>query len=240
MTDLGSEAALRLLELGALEIQGRILSASNATFVGTVRQGDLAAECVYKPVRGERPLEDFPDRTLARRERAAFLVSESSGWSVVPPTVLRRDGPFGAGMAQLWIDIDESADVWAMVGQPDERLRRIALFDVVVNNADRKGGHLLPTADGHVYGVDHGICFAVEPKLRTVLWDWRGMPIAPVELDVLRRLRVALDGPLCEALLRLLTEGEVRATVARLERLLATGRFPEPDPYRMVVPWPPF
>ena len=240
MTGPDGDATLRLLERGDLALEGRIVAASNASFLGTVREGDASATCVYKPVRGERPLEDFPDGTLWKRERAAFLVSEASGWGIVPPTVLRDDGPFGEGMAQLWIDVDENVDVWRLVHEDDERLRRIVLFDAAVNNADRKGGHLLPAPDGHLYGVDHGICFAAEPKLRTILWDWRGDPIAPDELEVLRSLRVKLDGPLCEALQLLISPAEMRALVARVDRLLRTKRFPEPDPYRMAVPWPPF
>jgi len=205
-----------------------------------VTDGVMSATCIYKPVRGERPLEDFPDGTLWKRERAAYLVSEASGWEIVPPTVTRDSGPFGEGMTQLWIDVDETADVWKMVNEPDDRLRRIALFDAVVNNADRKGGHLLPTSSGHVYGVDHGICFAAEPKLRTILWDWRGEPIEAAELEVLRSLRAKLDGPLCQALQMLIAPAEMRAMNARLDRLIRTKVFPQPDPYRMAVPWPPF
>ena len=135
----------------------------------------LAAECVYKPVAGERPLWDFPDGTLAGREVSAYLVSEATGWRVVPPTVL-RDGPFGPGMVQLWMDVDPTST--CRVRPPRHpALRRMAVFDAVVNNADRKGGHILPTPDGHVYGVDHGICFSVEPKLRTLLWRWAGKPL---------------------------------------------------------------
>jgi uncharacterized repeat protein (TIGR03843 family) len=240
MNGLDRDVALRLLEHGKLTVQGRIVAASNASFLGTVRDGNASATCVYKPVRGERPLEDFPDGTLWKRERAAYLMSEASGWDIVPPTVTRDDGPFGEGMAQLWIDVDEDADVWKMVNQPDDRLRRIALFDAAVNNADRKGGHLLPTPGGQVYGVDHGICFAAEPKLRTILWDWRGEPIAPAELAVLRSIRAKLDGPLCDALQRLISPAEMRALSARLDRLIRTNVFPQPDPYRMAVPWPPF
>src|SRR5258706_8985525 len=138
MTGLERETALRLLERGELTVQGRVVAASNATFLGTVRDGDASATCIYKPVRGERPLDDFPDGTLWKRERAAYLVSEATGWDIVPPTVTRDDGPFGQGMTQLWIEVDEDADVWAMVNEPDVRLRRIALFDAAVNNADRK------------------------------------------------------------------------------------------------------
>jgi uncharacterized repeat protein (TIGR03843 family) len=234
------DGTLRLLERGELTVQGRLVAASNATFLGTVTDGAATVSCIYKPLRGERPLEDFPDGTLWKRERAAYLVSEASGWDIVPPTAARADGPFGEGIAQLWIDVDEGADVWKMVNQPDERLRRIALFDAAVNNADRKGGHLLPVSGGHVYGVDHGICFAAEPKLRTILWDWRGEAIAPAELDVLRSLRAKLDGPLCEALQRLISPAELRALNMRIDRLIRTKVFPQPDPYRMAVPWPPF
>jgi hypothetical protein len=240
MTPAARDAALRLLAEGEMTIEGRIVAASNATFLGTVTAGDEAVTCVYKPVRGERPLEDFPDGTLWKRERAAYLVSEATGWDIVPPTVTREDGPFGAGMAQLWIVVDEAADVWSIVNAPDPRLRRIALFDAAVNNADRKGGHLLPARDGTLYGVDHGICFAAEPKLRTILWDWRGEPIEDPELAVLRSLRAKLDGPLCQALQELLDPAEMRALEIRVDRLLRTKVFPQPSPDRMAVPWPPF
>lgn len=223
-----------------MTLQGRIVAASNATFLGTVTLGDDSVTCVYKPVRGERPLDDFPTGTLWKRERAAYLVSEATGWNIVPPTVTRDDGPFGAGMAQLWIDVDPAADVWTVVNTPDARLRRIALFDAAVNNADRKGGHLLPTVDGDLYGVDHGICFAAEPKLRTILWDWRGEPITVGELTVLRSLRATLDGPLCVELQALLAPAEMRAFETRVDRLLRTKVFPQPNPDRMAVPWPPF
>ena len=235
---------LRILGEGELEIVGRLVDASNAVLYCRVRgAGPGGAEatlaCVYKPVRGERPLWDFPVGTLANRERAAYLVSEAAGWAIAPPTVL-RDGPFGRGMVQLWVEVDETADVVDMVRRSDRRLRRIALFDAVVNNADRKGGHLLPVRGGHVHGVDHGICFAVEPKLRTVLWGWRGRPLGTRERATLERLRTALDGELGAGLRELLSRREVDATSRRIDDLLATGRFPEPDPGRPVIPWPPF
>jgi len=240
MDSAAREAALTLLEEGELRIAGRIVQASNATFLGTVTQGETVWTCVYKPVRGERPLDDFPDGTLGKRERAAFLVSDRCGWDVVPPTVLRETGPYGPGMAQLWIDLDATADIIAMVNGDDPRLRTMAVFDTVVNNADRKGGHILPTPDGHVYGVDHGICFAAEPKLRTILWGWRGHALVEDELMLLRRTRAALDGPLGDELRSLLARAELRALALRIDALLAGGCFPLPDPYRMVVPWPPF
>jgi uncharacterized repeat protein (TIGR03843 family) len=200
-------------------------------------RGRGAVPVIYKPIRGERPLWDFPPRTLALREAAAFLVSEAGGWGIVPPTVL-RGGPFGRGMVQAWIDVDATADPIAMVQSGHRALRPMALFDAVVNNADRKIGHLLPLGDGHVHGVDHGICFAVAPKLRTVLWHWRGEPLRVSERAFLRRVRKALDGPLAEPLVALLAPDELRALYARIDGLLASGVFPQPDPDRPVVPWP--
>ena len=202
---LEREAALRLLRDGELTVVGRLLSASNATFFCMVGgRGDdpattIAASCVYKPIRGERPLYDFPDGTLACREVAAHAVSEASGWDIVPPTVM-RDGPFGEGMVQLWVEIDESIDVAALVGSNNPALRRIAVLDAVLNNADRKGGHLLPLPDGSIQGIDNGLCFAVEPKLRTVLWRWRGQALTDDERTVLGRLRDRISDDLGEAL----------------------------------------
>ena len=236
--------ALRMLREGQLRPVGRLADASNATlFCHVAGPGPDGAEielaCVYKPVRGERPLWDFPAGTLANREYAAFLVSEAAGWAIAPPTLL-RDGPFGPGMVQLWVDVDEAVDVVDLVRRSDERLRPIALFDAVVNNADRKGGHLLPVPGGHVHGVDHGICFAAEPKLRTILWGWRGSPIAGPERTTLERLGTALAGDLGARLRELLAGREVRAVGNRIEHLLSTGCFPEPDPERPAIPWPPF
>lgn len=226
---------------GELELDGRLVDASNASFVGFAR-GDGSAEirCVYKPIAGEAPLWDFPDGTLAHREVAAYLVSEAAGWAVVPVTVFRDDGPFGAGMAQQWIDVDEGYDLVAALRSGTPALRRIALFDAVVNNTDRKGGHLLPLPDGRLLGVDHGVCFSVEPKLRTILWGWRGTPLSDQEVAELSDLRVALGGPLQGSLEAHLHEDEIAATVARVDLLLADPRFPMPNPDWPAVPWPPF
>jgi uncharacterized repeat protein (TIGR03843 family) len=231
--------ALRLLCDGELDLEGRLLDASNVTLVGTVRTGTLAAECVYKPVAGERPLWDFPDGTLAGREISAFLVSEATGWRVVPPTVL-RDGPFGPGMVQIWMDGDERVDLGAFVRRDDPQLRRMAVYDAVVNNADRKGGHIIPMPDGHVYGVDHGICFSVEPKLRTLLWRWAGKPLPGEAIEMLDRLVDELRHDLGEQLHEHLTRREVRATQQRVAELLRTGRHPEPNGDWPALPWPPF
>jgi uncharacterized repeat protein (TIGR03843 family) len=231
--------ALCLLRDGVIDLEGRLLDASNVTLVGTVRTGALAAECVYKPVAGERPLWDFPDGTLAGREISAFLVSEATGWQVVPPTVL-RDAQFGPGMVQLWIDGDDDVDLPAFVRRDLPALRRMAVFDAVVNNADRKGGHIIPTPSGHVYGVDHGICFSVEPKLRTLLWRWAGKPLPTEAIEVLERLADELRGDLGEELHEHLTRTEVRRTQQRVAELLRTGRHPEPSGEWPALPWPPF
>jgi hypothetical protein len=230
---------LRLLREGDLEIEGRLIDASNATLYCTVSLDGQSAACVYKPIAGERPLWDFPDGTLAARELAAYLVSVETGWDVVPPTVM-RDGPYGPGMAQLWIDVDESVDLNALVRSTIEPLRRMAVFDAVVNNADRKGGHLLPVPGGHVYGVDHGVCFSADDKLRTLLWAWRGKKLTAEAVGVLTHLRLALDGDLGSALHELLTRTEVACTRRRVERLLSTGRHPMPSGDWPPMPWPPF
>jgi hypothetical protein len=242
---IDTAASIEVLTEGEIEIAGRILSSSNhAMFARVTRvcpppEAPVVVNAIYKPIAGERPLDDFPDETLGRREVAAFLVSEAIGWSIVPPTVL-RDGPFGDGSLQLWIDLDQTVDVVAMVVGDDPRLRRIAVFDAAVNNTDRKGGHLLPVAGGHVYGVDHGVCFSSVPKLRTVLWGWRGQSLAPDELDGLARLQAALRGDLARDLAGLLSRGEIAATRRRVDGLLETRRFPLPRPDWPAIPWPPF
>jgi hypothetical protein len=233
-----AEARALLLE-GEIDLEGRLLDASNVTLIGTIRTAALEAECVYKPVAGERPLWDFPDGTLAGREVSAALVSEATGWRVVPPTVL-RDGPFGPGMLQLWVDGDPAVDLAAFVRQDHPALRRMAVFDAVVNNADRKGGHIIPMPDGHVYGVDHGICFSVDPKLRTLLWRWAGRPLPAEAVEVLERLQDGLLGDLGEQLHEHLTRREVRRTQQRVAELLRTGRHPEPSGDWPALPWPPF
>ena len=188
---------------------------------------------------GERPLWDFPDGTLAGRELSAYLVSVATGWEIVPPTVM-RDGPFGPGMCQLWVDVDEDVDLAALARSDHPDLRRMAVFDAVVNNADRKGGHLLPTPDGRVHGVDHGVCFSAEDKLRTLLWQWRSLPLPDEAVEVLSRVRADLEGRLGDGLREHLTGREVRATVRRVDRLLASGVHPEPSPDWPAIPWPPF
>lgn len=261
------QAALALLAEGELEVVGRLRAASNATLYCQVSLGATSAACVHKPVAGERPLWDFPDGTLASRERAAYLVSEATGWRIVPPTVL-RDGPYGPGMCQLWIEADADErmvglvrghtppDGWfavaealladdqpaVLIHRDDQRLRQVALFDAVINNADRKGGHVLVAADGHLYGIDHGVSFAVEDKLRTLLWGWAQEPLTEAELAVLARLEAALDSaasPLRSALSDLLDQAELAATLDRVRELRAARQLPAPAEDRPAVPWPP-
>ncbi|MEU4803788.1 SCO1664 family protein [Actinosynnema sp. NPDC023587] len=248
-----------------MEVRGRLVDASNATLLCTIGLDGMSARCVYKPVRGERPLWDFPDGTLAGREVAAYLVSEAAGFGLVPPTVLRA-GPFGSGMVQLWVETRENDDLvdivpvdevrpgWLPVlrahdrfGDPavlvhadHPRVRLMAAFDAVVNNADRKGGHVLHSDDGAVYGVDHGICLHSDDKLRTVLWGWLGEALPGDAVEALRRLRSGLAGAVGESLHEHLTRAEVRALAERVDKLLAAGVYPEPSQEWPSIPWPAF
>ena len=260
------DATLATLRDGELDLIGRLVGSSNNAMVvrvrppgsrapaapavaatgGTEEADSVAVElgpgellAVWKPTRGEQPLFDFPIGTLTRREVSAYLVSEATGWGIVPPTLLRQ-GPYGEGSLQHWIDVDESVDVVQLVVDADPRLRRIALFDAIVNNTDRKGGHLLPVPGGHLHAVDHGVTFSVVPKLRTLLWAWEGEPLEPDEVAVVDRVRLALGAELGFALRELLFGPEVDATRERAEALLAAGVFPSPNPDWPAIPWPPF
>ena len=277
--EVGLSSGTAALTHGELAVRGRIRDASNAVlYCETVYEG-VTVPCVYKPVSGERPLWDFPDGTLAQREVAAYLVSEATGWGLVPPTVL-RDGPYGEGMVQLWIESApespdgegdgagdgddagallalteelEPAAGWKAVVQAeiengrtallvhadDLRLRRLAVLDAVINNADRKGGHLLTAADGRLYGIDHGVTFHTEDKLRTLLWGWAGEPLPAEAVTVLAGLAAELDGPLGQALGGLITAAETEAVRARVGTLLATGVHPAPGGRWPSIPWPP-
>ncbi len=237
---------LEILRDGVIDVVGRVIGSSNNALLVTVAcssPGPGATEAlaaIYKPTAGERPLDDFPDGTLTRREVAAWHVSEASGWHIVPPTVL-RDGPFGEGMVQAYVESDPAVDVVELITSADPRLRRMAVLDAAINNTDRKGGHILPVDGGrHIHGVDHGVCFSPVPKLRTVLWAWRGQRLASDELEGLRRIRESLGGDLGVTLRTLLGRTEVRATVRRVDALLASERFPLPSPTWPAIPWPPF
>jgi uncharacterized repeat protein (TIGR03843 family) len=228
-----------MLANGTLEVEGRLVAASNTTLYCTVRHGEREAACVYKPVAGERPLWDFPTGSLAGREVSAYLLSAAAGWYLVPPTVY-RDGPFGPGMCQLWIETDESVDIIALARSSNHpALREMAVFDAVINNADRKIGHLLPDREGHLYGCDHGVCFSKDYKLRTVLWQWRGRALPDTAVAALQRVQGALAGSLCTRISEWLTPDEVEAARQRVDLLLQHRVHPFPPEDWPAVPWPP-
>lgn len=232
------ERVLRLLAEGEIELHGSFPWSSNYTFLVSVSDGDLAVMAVYKPTRGERPLWDFPEGTLALREMAAYVVSEALGWQLVPPTVL-RDGPHGSGAVQLYIDADAQEHYFTFGPHHPREAQQIALFDAVVNNADRKAGHCLIDAQGHIWAIDHGVCFSPEPKLRSVIWDYAGQPIPPDLLQDLGSLQTRLgqDGELTRVLARLLDSEEISALQRRLDDLIQRGHLPLPGPQRH-YPWP--
>ncbi|MCC3271110.1 SCO1664 family protein [Arthrobacter gengyunqii] len=251
-------------DLGTAELTltGRITTASNATFLGSIG----GAAVVYKPMAGEKPLWDFPDGFLAHREVAAYLVSETLGWNIVPRTFL-RDGPLGEGMVQLWqhtdpeqtaVDLvaaddvpgtgwkevlegeDQNGRIVALIHEDTPALRRMAVFDVLVNNADRKGDHILAMGGGHRYGVDHGLTFHSDHKLRTVLWGWIGEELTAEELEGIDRILEGLRGKLGSELSELLTAEEIASLAARCARLRSAGQFPAPSGGMPAVPWPLF
>jgi uncharacterized repeat protein (TIGR03843 family) len=228
---------IALLERGDLEVLGLLPRASNFTFLARVRDGKEQTLAVYKPRSGEAPLWDFEEGTLAAREVAAFVVAEALGWPWVPPTVL-RDGPHGPGSVQRFVAFDQDQHYLTMRNERPDEFRRIALFDLVANNADRKSGHCLLAEDGRIFVVDHGVCFHEQPKLRTVIWDFVGEPIPEDLRTDLRALErnLAAD-PFRGRLERLLTPAEIDAMARRVTGLVTSGRFPEPGPGRP-YPWP--
>ncbi len=257
-------AVADIITRGEITVTGRLTDASNLTLLGEATLDGLTIPCIYKPVRGERPLWDFPDGTLAERELAAFLVSHAAGWNCVPLTVI-RDGPYGPGMVQRWIEdadpdqvvdlvpidaipagwlpvlraVDTDGDPVAVVHADNPALAVLAGFDAVVNNADRKGSHVLPTADGRILGVDHGLCFHTDDKLRTILWGWAGKPLPQQVIDGIERLRTELDGELGDRLDELITTAEMAALRVRLAELSVTRVFPRAPGHRTPIPWPP-
>lgn len=261
--------ALDVLAFGEIEIEGRLVDASNLALLGWLELDDLRTRVIYKPVQGETSLWDFPDGTLAEREAASFVLSAVGGWNLVPPTVL-REGPLGPGSVQLWVDVVEGAtsglvdvmtpaelapgwlpvfegelaDGTAVVVAHADRpeLASAAVFDVVINNADRKGSHLVLDQNGSLWGFDHGVSCHAEPKLRTVLWGWAGQPLPEAELARLESLSGWLStprGPLSRTLAELLSPAELDALGKRIAVLLTTGRFPGPSSRGPAVPWPP-
>jgi len=229
----------RILKEGDLVVTGRLIDASNATLLAESTFGDQSIKCIYKPIAGERPLWDFPDGNLAQREFAAYLISEYLQMHIVPLTIL-RDGPFGQGMVQEWIDIDVEVDLAEFFSQDDPQLRKMALFDAVINNTDRKIGHLLPNPEGKLYGCDHGVTFHHEYKLRTVLWQWAGSDLSKEELNSLESLQEILESDENALLQSLITPVEVVALQSRIQELIKMRCFPLPSTEWPAIPWPAF
>jgi len=252
MTDVAP--LLSSLETGPISIQGQFIEGTNYTFLVEIKHAELTLNGVYKPVRGERRLWDFPALSLAGREVAAYVLSKALGWGLVPPTVYREEGPLGPGSVQLFVQHDPNYHYFNL-SEPDRQLLRPAvLFDVLANNADRKGSHILlgegaerrPTfRPRHIWLIDHGVCFHVEEKLRTVVWDFAGEPVPKdllSDVNALRRDLKSTRGTKSELamhLKRYINAAEVAAIVRRADAILASGHFPEPDPYRRCYPWPP-
>lgn len=236
---MATDDSFLTLTHGDLQVTGRLVDASNATLYATATRGAHSLVCIYKPIAGERPLWDFPDGCLAHREYAAFVVSEFLGLDLVPLTIL-RDGPYGPGMVQQWIDIDEGIDLSQFFSTDHPRLRAMALFDAIINNTDRKIGHLLPLDQERVLGCDHGVTFHSDDKLRTVLWQWAGESFNADEIKVLEIAITQINADLGDLLAPLLTEIEIRQIERRVTDLLNSGTFPLPNPDWPAVPWPAF
>lgn len=228
------KGAADLILNGELTVVGRLVDASNATLLAQVVGSDPIIEVIYKPVAGERPLWDFPDGNLAFREYSAYLLSDLAKFNIVPYTVL-REGPFGFGMVQEWIHIDDSVDVVEFGQSDDAQLRKLALFDAIINNTDRKFGHLLVDINGTLKGCDHGVSFHSEDKLRTVLWQFANEKFSTNEIALLNNVK-GLDLDLFK---EYLTPDEIGALSRRIEQLATNGIFPEPSQSWPAVPWPP-
>lgn len=236
-----SDQTLAALENGDLSPEGKFLWGSNYTLLLSVKHQGQTFRAVYKPVTGERPLWDFPEASLAGREVSAYLVSEALDWNLVPPTVYREDGPYGPGSLQLFIEHDPDYHYFQFSEDDRQRLHPVVIFDFLINNADRKGSHLLIDPEKHLWLIDHGICFHVDYKLRTVIWDFAGEPIPPDLCADLTRLQETLtqDSDLWSHLGQHLSSFELNALSGRAAFLNGTGRFPKPKPNSRPYPWPP-
>lgn len=229
----------KVLADGELIVTGRLIDASNATLLAQCTLENEIVKCIYKPIAGERPLWDFQDGNLAQREFAAYLISEYLEMHIVPLTIL-RDGPFGIGMVQEWIDIDQDIDLAEFFSQDDPQLRKMALFDAVINNTDRKIGHLLPHPDGRLFGCDHGVTFHHEYKLRTVLWQWAGSDLTEDEISSLQALQEILETDESGTLQSLITQTELLSLKSRIDALIKDRSFPLPSTDWPAIPWPAF
>lgn len=224
-----------LLHVGDLKVLGRLVDASNATLLCEI-EGETTLKVIYKPAAGERPLWDFPDGNLAGREVAAFRLSELLELHVVPETIL-RDGPFGPGSVQRWVEVNEDIDLGEYANSDDQQIRKIAFLDLLLNNTDRKFGHLLPAEDGSIFACDHGLTFHVEDKLRTVLWQFAGDPFTTDETELLNRVIADIDR---SQFASIITDEEIDALIGRASSHLNLGSFPFPSGDWPAVPWPPF
>lgn len=223
------------LSIGDIKVIGRLIDASNATLMGEIVSPNLSIKVIYKPIAGEKPLWDFQDGNLAFREYCAFLVSDLAGFNIVPATIL-RDGPFGLGMVQQWIEIDRTVDVVEFGQSEDRQLRKLALFDSIINNTDRKYGHLLIDSDKKLFGCDHGVSFHSQNKLRTVIWQFAGEKFTTEEMALLERTREVDFNGVFE---NYLTDIEISAFLDRINALIASGTFPFPSDEWPAIPWPP-
>jgi uncharacterized repeat protein (TIGR03843 family) len=236
---LTDPAVPRVLATGELEVLGLLPNASNHTFLARARREDEDMLGVYKPRRGETPLWDFPEGTLCAREVATYVVARTVGWPNVPATLL-RDGPYGIGSLQRFVPSDPEEHYFTLQERFSAEFRRVAAFDLVINNADRKAGHCLLGEDGRIYVVDHGVCFSEEPKLRTVIWDFIGDSLEDAVRADLRRLAGEVrEGPLRDELANLLSEPELEALGSRAREVAAMERLPEPGEDHRPFPWPP-
>ncbi len=240
-TTVDKDLIIEALYNGTFSVNGQFVSGSNYTFLADLTYNTLSFQVVYKPVRGEQPLWDFPHGSLARREVAAYLVSETLGWELVPPTVLRKDGPLGAGSIQYYVEHDPNDHYFNFEEEERQRLRPVVVFDLIINNADRKGGHILRDEHDHLWLIDHGLCFHAEEKLRTVVWDFSGEEIPDDMMAAVSQLTDQLKegGKLHSALQTYLRPAEITAMQARTRRLCEVGRFPAPPASRRSYPWPP-
>ena len=223
------------LSIGDIKVIGRLIDASNATLMGEIVSPNSSIKVIYKPIAGEKPLWDFQDGNLAFREYCAFLVSDLAGFNIVPATIL-RDGPFGLGMVQQWIEIDKTVDVVEFGQSEDSQLRELALFDSIINNTDRKYGHLLINSDKKLFGCDHGVSFHSQNKLRTVIWQFAGEKFTTEEVALLERTREVDFNGVFE---KYLTDIEISAFSDRINTLIASGTFPLPSDEWPAIPWPP-
>jgi hypothetical protein len=242
MSTLPIVQVLNLLKTGEIDLEGEFVHGYNYTFLVKVKTGEGEPFfAVYKPQQGEQPLWDFPSNTLAHREAAAFLVSQALGWDLVPPTVYRADGPFGPGSLQLYIEHDPNHHYFNFTDEEFQSLRPVVAFDLLINNADRKGGHMIFDEEGHLWLIDHGLCFNAEEKLRTVIWDFAGEPIPEDICTAIQEFRQKLDPPsaLLGALQEHLAPDEVAALIARTDDLLPCTHFPYPPQDRRAYPFPP-